>query len=250
MKISEDVLKVLEKSTVKADKNGTALYLPAEKLDRQLYEAVNKILQCLGGKWNRKAGAHLFVEDVAESIDAAMLTGQITDAKKEFQFFETPRKVALMMLDLAEPMNQNMRILEPSAGAGAIARQIQIAGYQPDCVELWDKNRKILKNLDLALVGDDFLKLNPGPVYDRILANPPFTKQQDVDHVLHMWDCLKPGGRIVTVMSPSWTFRDNKKSTEFRGFLNEVHAERTELPAGTFSESGTEIRSMLVVINK
>ena len=57
-----------------------------------------------------------------------------------------------------------------------------------------------------TFMGDDFL--NPSEwatafKYDRIIANPPFTKNQDIDHVMQMWNFLKPGGRIVSIMSNS-----------------------------------------------
>jgi hypothetical protein len=50
MKIDNDVANVLINSNVKDN----LLYLPPEQLERSLYLRVNKVLQSLGGKWNRK----------------------------------------------------------------------------------------------------------------------------------------------------------------------------------------------------
>jgi type I restriction-modification system DNA methylase subunit len=110
------------------------------------------------------------------------------------------------------------------------------------------RHREVLKEAGLKVKGDDFLEFEGS--YDRIVANPPFTRQQDVDHVLHMYEILAKGGILVSVMSPSWQFRENKKSKGFRDFLEKNEAEVIELPEGTFKESGTMIRTCIVKIRK
>ena len=51
MKISNTVLDILGNCEVQDN----VLYLPNVQLDRADYTAVNKVLEALGGKWNRKA---------------------------------------------------------------------------------------------------------------------------------------------------------------------------------------------------
>jgi len=41
-----------------------------------------------------------------------------------------------------------------------------------------------------------------------IIANPPFSNRQDIDHILTMYEVCEPGGRIVTLSSPSWIFQN------------------------------------------
>ena len=48
-KIPENVLNVL--GECRAD--GNLLYLPSVQLDRKTYTEVNKVLENMGGKWNR-----------------------------------------------------------------------------------------------------------------------------------------------------------------------------------------------------
>lgn len=250
MKISDNVLNILESSKVEHQGTHTSLVI-TQQLDRKDYVAVNKVLECLGGQWNKKAKAHIFEGNVTDAIDQAMIAGEVVDAKKEFQFFKTPLKLAADMVERAKIISDKLRVLEPSAGDGSIAEQIKfLTGVVPDCVELWEKNRKILTEKGLPLVGQDFLQFKPMKLYDRIVANPPFTRQQDVDHVMHMWECLKPGGKIVALMSPSWTFRENMKSREFRTFLANQARSMSDVPAGTFKESGTEIRTILLELTK
>ena len=40
---------------------------------------MNKVLEALGGKWNRKAGGHVFDHYPADEIDEVILTGEYTD---------------------------------------------------------------------------------------------------------------------------------------------------------------------------
>ena len=104
MKINDTVLDVL--GNCRVDEN--TLYLPAN-LDRKVYTDVNKVLEALGGKWNRKAGGHVFDHSPADEIDDIILTGEYTDKKKEFQFFPTPSDIAEKLCDFAG-INENTRI--------------------------------------------------------------------------------------------------------------------------------------------
>lgn len=76
-KIPENVLNVL--GECRAD--GNLLYLPSVQLDRKTYTEVNKVLENMGGKWNRKAKAHVFAEDddVAEMLENVLLTQEVKD---------------------------------------------------------------------------------------------------------------------------------------------------------------------------
>jgi 16S rRNA G1207 methylase RsmC len=87
------------------------------------------------------------------------------------------------------------------------------------------------------------------PLYDRILMNPPFSKQQDIDHVLHAWKFLKPGGRLVAIMSGGTDYRTNKKAVAFQNLVAE-HGHIEPLPEGSFEESGTGVNTVLVVLDK
>lgn len=244
MKIQDDIIKILSECTIE----GSTVFLPKTQLDRKTYMAVNKHLENLGGKWNRKAKGHVFDDDPTDSFENMLLTGETTDFKKEFQFFETPPELAKKMVEMAELKDSDF-ILEPSAGMGGIAKFIK-----PDnliCNELnpkmFEALKKELKCNFLAPV--DFLtvsKLKP----DKILQNPPFHKQFDISHILHAYSLLKEGGILVSVVSESPFFRENKKSVEFREFLNSVGAEIIINPEGTFKASGTMVRTRLIKIVK
>lgn len=221
---------------------GNLLRLPPDRLDRKEYQDVAKALNLIGGKWTGgKTQAFVFPSDPRPLVDQLLAGEKITSAKKEFQFFTTPAALADRLVELAAPI-PGERILEPSAGQGAIVQAIQrrfLARFwmeadqvDVECFELMPINREILQRVPgVTILGEDFMDAAAG-LWDCIIANPPFTKNQDIDHVLKMWDALAPGGRIVTIMSPHWTFAQGCKEEEFRRFLKLYSTDVEEIPAG------------------
>lgn len=235
MRISNEVSDVLANSRV----DGCKLFLP-EQLDRKLYLAVNKVLVAIEGKWNRSAKAHIFGECPIELIDSIVLTGEYADWKKDFQFYETPSELAKKLIELAD-IREGETVLEPSAGRGAIAKLIPVC----DCVELYERNQNHLMDIGCNVVGNDFTKFERH--YDVIIANPPFTKQQDINHVNHMIDIANR--RVVSVMSTSVLWRSNRKAEEFRDRIASLGGSIKELPVKTFSVSGTNVNTCVVCVD-
>jgi hypothetical protein len=161
-------------------------------------------------------------------------------------FFPTPSAVVDIMLDHAR-IEAAHSVLEPSAGAGAIADRL---GSNIDCCEVWRSLQDILTAKGHNLIADDFMVADIPASYDRIVMNPPFEKLQDIDHVRKAYDCLADGGRLVSIMSPGPFFRSDAKSETFRAWFHELGGEQIDIPAGAFKESGTGVSSVLVVINK
>jgi len=184
---------------------------------------------------------------------ADLASGEQRNLKKEFQFFPTPAGVADKMMEMVGYVTSKHKVLEPSAGDGALIKAIcfGVDDLTVDCFELMDLNRKKLSKLKNAnLLGEDFLECDIKDTYDIVIANPPFTKSQDIDHIGKMWEVVKPGGVIVTLASCSWTFGSQKKHEQFRNWLNEVNAEQYLLAEGEFKESGTTVQTTLLKIVK
>ena len=243
MRVEDDVLAVLSRART----DGSALQL-TEQLGRDMYLRTNKVIEAAGGKWNRKAKAHLFEGDAAERIDQVILTGTVAVPKDEFNFFPSPPAVVARLLELAG-VRPSMQVLEPSAGTGAIALAIAEI-VPPDCFELLEANYRVLAgNPRLGKVcHGDFLAQPPEPVYDRVVMNPPFAKQADIRHVRHALRFLKPNGLLVSVMAAGVTFRDNKLTRDFRELVGDRGGEIEPLPDGAFKGSGTMVRSVTVTI--
>lgn len=244
---SVEALEVLQNCTVE----GNVVKLPNVQLDRNLYQEVSKALELIGGKWKGgKVFGFVFATDPTDLLEE-IANGKKRNLKKEFQFFATPEKLADELVYLAD-LKQHDTILEPSAGQGAIIKSInKVCDVVPDCFELMDVNTIILKKSGLRfnLIGDDFLKHN-GKTYTKIIANPPFSKNQDIDHLRKMYECLSRGGRLVCITSESWVFGSQKKQVGFKNWLNEIEAEVIDIEKGRFKESGTTVGGKIVIINK
>jgi phospholipid N-methyltransferase len=246
MNIDSAVLDVLSNATM----SGNSLKLTGQ-LNRPLYVITNKVLEAAGGKWNRKAQAHVFDGDAAEIMDQIILTGKVLNKKQELGYFPTPPAVVKRLLELAQ-IEPGMRVLEPSAGTGNILKAI-IPSADKVAVEV---NPEFIPKLALCgsgilVVEGDFLaipnaRLRP---FDRVVMNPPFApRQADIRHVNHALTFLKPGGRLVSVMSSSVTFRTNALTDSFRfrlpGFKGTIEA----LPENAFAESGTNVNTVIVTM--
>ncbi|HCS4220183.1 TPA: methyltransferase [Klebsiella aerogenes] len=248
MRVDNEVLNVLSA----AECNGTQLFLTGQ-LDRKLYTRTNKVLEAAGGKWNRKAKAHVFDTDASNRIEQIILTGDVVVPKDDFEFFPTPPAIARRVVDLAEITNE-MKILEPSAGRGSLV--LEVKERAPDAMvsmfELMPDNNKFLRDLNIHACGigepTDFLDVKPFDVFDRVVMNPPFSRQADIKHVTHALKFLKPGGLLVSVMSSSVTFRSNKLTTDFRQLILDRGGHIEELPEGAFKSSGTMVNTVIVVM--
>lgn len=246
-KIDDEILAVLSNVEIE----GNILRLTCGQLDRKMYVATNKILETMGGKWSRKDKGHIFPEDPTIKFEDLMLTGEIEEPKK-YGYFPTPPKLVARLIELAE-LKSEYKVLEPSAGQGAIASMVAdvIGQDNIDCIELLAENVAELENQGFGrtLISGDFMEVEVKPLYDRVVMNPPFERQQDIDHVLHAWNSLKNGGRLVAIMSSGITFRENRKTVGFRETLEE-YGYYEHNPEGSFKPSGTQVNTVIVVMDK
>lgn len=225
-------------------------------LDRKDYAAVNKVLELSGFKWHRKQKCHVAIKgSAAETLATALDDGKIVDPKKEWDFFETPEDVADRMAKFLE-IKITDRILEPSAGAGRLIEAAfrHGASFQNTlAIEAWSENREILKSKCLVATETDFLKTDTASIgaVEKIIMNPPFSGGQDIAHCLHAYSMLRPGGRMACITGPGWQYRTDKKHAAFKAWFESLNnAVVEELPAGTFKDSGTNVRSLLLKIIK
>lgn len=237
-----------------------------EKLDRALYVEVNKALEALGGKWNKSAKAHLFPAHVRprEAIDSVIVNGGFVDNRKELGFFETPEQLAELLVKLAE-IPAGDHVLEPSAGHGRIVKALKRAGHDAIfAVDIDGVNAAVIRGLGVSCYHGDFLNLALSS-FPRIVMNPPFAKGADVEHILHAWRYLVSGGRLVAVASAGVVFRQGVRYREFRETVrlyspitladsdvveSEDGARFIRLPEGSFSESGTEVSTVIVILER
>jgi hypothetical protein len=182
---------------------------------------------------------------------------QIKEAERELLgtkipgYFPTPKTLAGRLVDMAE-IKPGEKVLEPSAGSGSLADVIREKSPEAklDTVENQDRLRKILELKGHNVAGRDFLE--HGGQYDKIVMNPPFEGGQDIEHVRHAYDLLKPGGKLVSVMSEGPFFRNDARATGFRDWLDSVGGESEKLPEASFTgkeaqrQTGTAARVVTI----
>jgi predicted RNA methylase len=247
-RVPDHVLAMLEEM----EANGTLLHMHPRKLARSDYEDMNRVVTALGGQWKGgKTKAHVFPPgtDVAALVDTVLATGRYEDPK-DADFVETPVRLASSMADRGR-VRKGSDVFEPSAGLGRIARAARSVGGVVKCVELSQIRAKQLEADGFPVICADFLTLRPATEegdYDVVLMNPPFSKQQDIQHVRHAYRFLRVRGRLVAIMSAGVLFRQNKKTVEFREWVESLDGEIEELPDGTFANEGTMVRAVIVTI--
>jgi len=229
---------------------GNVAHLPKTPLND--YAGLKKMLTKANGKYKKNTFEFPYP---AQAIINRLLSGEVIDFKKEFQFFPTPPEMCEILVNQVLWNKENMEILEPSAGHGALIDEIlkRQPGANIDAVELSHLNFEVLldkyKKENMTITQGDFLDLRFSKKYDLIVANPPFSKNQDIDHVKKMYELLNEGGQLISIMSTSWTFGQQKKQIEFREWIEE-NGMYIENGQGSFKTSGTMVNTVLVTITK
>ena len=256
MQVSNDVLAVL--SSLEID----GPFVKMAKMERALYLKVDKVLEACGGKWDRRAKAHLFDGDAGERIEQVITLGEVTTAK-DLGFFATPPELAEYLVELADVRPGHI-VLEPSAGEGAIVDAIlrREAGawvIERDATRRQKMLARLPENITLAVVSpptvgaEDFMEYDPIEPFDRVVMNPPFCKVglgDHLDHVHHAFGMLVPDGMLVSVMPAGVQFRQDKRHREFREWVVESGGAIQSLPAGSFKTSGTNVNTCVIRMRK
>lgn len=272
-KISDEVRDVLARSTI----TSTSVKLP-EQLDRKLYDAVNKALAGAGGKWNKKAGAHLFDRDPREVLGLAVETGEAVNLRTKLQAFYTPESLAERVVRAVGVASYpgvlrakegraagRPLVLEPSVGEGALAvavikatgGHVSITAVDIDPVALEVAKKRIESAYKaeptrgvLDINAYDFLKtsLRDSVAFDYIVMNPPFAKGADVKHVTHAYDLLAPGGTLAAIMWPAWQTAATKAAVAFRELVASAAGAVEDIPPGAFEH--TDVATVLLVLRK
>ncbi|MDB4996005.1 MAG: methyltransferase small domain protein, partial [Myxococcaceae bacterium] len=116
-----------------------------EQLARPEYVKVNKALESIGGKWSKKLGTHVFDGDARAQIEELINVGEIT-TNREIGYFPTPQKLAEQLVEMSMA-HMGWRVLEPSAGDGAIVRPLLATGAYVDVIERDAGRRELLAKI-------------------------------------------------------------------------------------------------------
>lgn len=243
---------------------GTRVVL-GRALPREVYEEVADAFARIGGRWVRAgrrrddgvpSGYHAFPPESVDLVRALAESGRMPPRNPTSFYPSPPPVIDLVMAaaDLPSPRASGYRFLEPHAGQGAIADRIR--AVCPECaldvVEILELNRRVLIRKGYRPIAADFLRFDPGPVYDRILANPPFrlpgAPRAWQAHIRHAWDLLAEGGVLVSV-APAGVLHAQRQDREFHRWLAD-RGRMEELPDGSFEASGTGVATALITVEK
>lgn len=174
-----------------------------------------------------------------------------TTPARSFDFFPSPAEVVDRVISSAD-IRPGLRVLEPSAGKGALAFAAQDRGGHVTAIEIQAGLCADLQRDGLTVLHDDFLSVRPSPsmMFDRVVMNPPFGQRADVDHVLHALAFLKPGGRLVAVMAAGIEYREDRNTNVLRTMIERWGGNIRALPPLSFASVGTNVNTVVVTLNK
>jgi hypothetical protein len=218
-----------------------------------LVEKVNKLLADYYGE--------VIADAKTEGVDSDPFAEIKRTPAKFFGFYPTPEAVANTMFDDLPfhrgNSDRQLTVLEPSAGTGNLARMALQNGAMVDCCEIQPHLADGLRSDPRyrKIWCQDFLALQPETTgeYDLVLQNPPFDFERDIDHVMHAWNFVAPGGTLRAIMSAGTRFRETRKATAFRGFVDTLGkwpGPWHDLPPNSFSSVGTNVNTVLVTLHK
>ena len=212
--------------------------------------------------------------------------------KKGGEFY-TPSRVVRLLVNMIAP-EEGMTVYDPTCGSGGMLIQsrqfVEELGQAPNRLAVYGqelngtvwsicKMNMILHNITDAHVENDdtletpmFVKDDYVQLFDRVIANPPFSqnytqagmkykqrfhfgftpetgKKADLMFVQHMIASLKPNGKMATVMPHGVLFRGGMEKVIREGIVKEGNVEAIiGLPPNLFY--GTGIPACVLVINK
>lgn len=192
-----------------------------------------------------RALAEFYGEVLPDAEEDDPAKPQSTAVAKDLQFYWTPKKVVdellhfadLYKVDTKNDRYQPLLVLEPSCGDGRILDGIKELGHKGFGIEVHGGRAHEARMKGHSVLTANFLEQAPDPIYDAVVMNPPFYGKHYVKHIEHAIKFLKPGGTLTAVL-PATAHYDHK-------LLNYPRDRWKDLPAGSFSDAGTNVPTVL-----
>ena len=217
---------------------------------------------------------YLQYRGVRRSPDPIKQAERVVARMKIKDFFPTPKETIAKLIDLADVQPDHL-CLEPGAGRGDIVDEL-IKIVPKESVHVCEINgdlQEILRLKEYNIVHSDLIwyesdiftgKIDPYRRYDRIVANLPFTDNEDILHCYALERLLAKGGRMVAIVGAG-SFQNGRSDDEdsiasenlnkfqrFRRWLDTVGADVIDLPDDTFKNGDrpTGARCKIVVVDR
>lgn len=194
-------------------------YLDFPHMEKKEYNRAKKALAKLGCTWNKRRGVHTFDHAMTTEIWERLLERRVLPKMNKHSYFPTPPKgvehVRLFAEDYINPYRKNLRILEPSAGSGAMVDMmialltdhqgnvnpensvIDVVELQPHMAEMLQAKYKEFDWINVFCSA--FEDFEPTEKYDAVVMNPPFSNSLYAKHILRAAELTKDKGCVVFV---------------------------------------------------
>jgi hypothetical protein len=173
------------------------------------------------------------------------------DQREGLDYYATPEPIGLKMVEWAG-IKFNDRVLEPSAGHGAIARFLP-EGANRTLIEPSQTllGRAALSSPGAKTIGGTFENHHITNKYDAIVMNPPFGSggKTAIDHLNKAVTHLRNGGRVVALL-PEGVARKRYDEWYEKAPKEIVQVAAIELPSVAFERAGTAVRTRIVILEK
>lgn len=210
-----------------------------------------------GGKaMDRRDGKEMTLFERAKTFYAAQQKKRgKRDQREGLDYYATPEPIGMKMVEFAN-LKAGEKVLEPSAGHGAIAR------WFPESAErtIIEPSAYLATKAALASPGakmlvERFEDLHINNKYDAIVMNPPYGAGSKLafEHMEQAVKHLRNGGRIVALIPEG-----GMSSKRLEKFLFDEGAPGEamhmvadiSLPSVTFEKAGTGVKTHIIVLEK
>lgn len=265
-----------------ASRSSTAENLSLGNQARALRDSfINLYMETMDGSWERRkpghedegtggkemdnAGKNTISEwDMAKSYYYAQQKKTSRNKAAEGQdYYATPEPIGYKMVEWAQAKDGD-RMLEPSAGHGAISRWFS-PNTKNTIIEPSDKLSPLAEMVteNAQPIHSTFENHNIVNKYDAIVMNPPFGTggKTAVEHLAKAFRHLKDGGRVIAILPDGssaqkhfdkWFYGnpDAKTKADRGGEPEGVFMKEVLLPGVAFERAGTKVNTRIVVIDK
>jgi hypothetical protein len=239
--------------------------------DRGTYIEVHQVLPRLagGGHWDPRERAFMYQRDPRPDLQT--LTGTVVlpppsaYRDKELSYWPTPPELATELIDGLD-LADGMRVLEPSAGDGALVRALRaeyldaavhITAVEPDPVRrtYLRRNGSVGMHVWDGTLEDYAAFAEPAGIrFDAVVMNPPFTlpgqRYAWAEHLALAWDRLLPGGRLRAIVPASLEFGRQRPVAAVRALITDAGGSWRKTGTGAFRMSGTDVHTLIVETTK
>ena len=177
--------------------------------------------------------------DVLPDVDERPTKARASTAvAKDLQYYPTPAALAERIVGNLY-IRKGDRVLEPSCGCGRLLDALCAAGADVLGIEVDPGRAAEARAKGHAVQCANFLETVPTGDFDHVVMNPPFWGKLYARHVEHALRYLKPGGTLTAIL-PATARYDH-------GLLD---GSWQDLPVGSFSESGTNVNTVVLTMHR